>query len=98
MLGTSVPAEDAQRMGMVWQVLDDDKLMEEATSLARRMASGPTLSYAAIKQALNRSSTSTLDQQLEFEARTQRALNDTADFKEGIAAFLAKRPANFQGR
>ena len=98
MLGTSVPADEALRMGLVWQVVDDAQLMDEATKLARRMAAGPTLSYAAIKQAMNRAVTSTLDQQLDFEGRTQKALNQTADYKEGVAAFLAKRPANFTGR
>ena len=98
MLGTSVPAEEALRMGMVWQVIEDTALMDEATKLARRMAAGPTLSYAAIKQAMNQAATSTLDQQLAFEAKTQKALNATADFKEGVAAFLAKRPANFRGQ
>ncbi len=85
-------------MGMVWQVVEDGALMDEAMKLARRMAAGPTLSYAAIKQAMNRAGTNTLDQQLDHEARMQKALNQTADHKEGVAAFLAKRPANFQGR
>ena len=98
MLGTSVPADEALRMGMVWQVVDDAALMDEATKLARRMAAGPTLSYAAIKQAMNQAATSSLDEQLVFEGKTQKALNATADYKEGVAAFLAKRPANFQGR
>ena len=53
MLGSSLPAEEAERMGMVWQVVDDAALMDEATKLARRLAAGPTLSYAAIKQAIN---------------------------------------------
>jgi 2-(1,2-epoxy-1,2-dihydrophenyl)acetyl-CoA isomerase len=98
MLGTSVPAEDAQRMGMIWQVVDESKLMAEATGLARRLASGPTLSYAAIKRAINAAATNTLDQQLDLERDSQRALGQSADFKEGVAAFLAKRPARFTGR
>jgi 2-(1,2-epoxy-1,2-dihydrophenyl)acetyl-CoA isomerase len=98
MLGSSVPAEDAQRMGMVWQVVDDAALMEEAKKLAHRLAAGPTLSYAAIKQAINAAATNTLDQQLDLERDSQRALGRSADFKEGVAAFLAKRPANFSGR
>ena len=73
-------------------------LMDEATKLARRMAAGPTLSYAAIKQAMNQAATSSLDEQLVFEGKTQKALNATADYKEGVAAFLAKRAANFTGR
>ncbi|WIM12285.1 2-(1,2-epoxy-1,2-dihydrophenyl)acetyl-CoA isomerase PaaG [Enhydrobacter sp.] len=98
MLGTSVPAEDAARMGMIWQVVDESKLMAEATALARRLASGPTLSYAAIKRAINAAATNTLDQQLDLERDSQRALGQSADFREGVAAFLAKRPAQFTGR
>jgi 2-(1,2-epoxy-1,2-dihydrophenyl)acetyl-CoA isomerase len=92
-----VSAEEAARMGMIWQVVDDAVLMDEATALARRLASGPTLSYAAIKQAMNRAGTNSLDQQLDLERDSQRALGKSADFKEGVAAFLAKRAANFTG-
>ena len=98
MLGASVPAEEAARMGMVWQVVDDAALMDEAIKVARRLASGPTLSYAAIKRAMNAAATNTLDQQLDLERDAQRELGRSADFKEGVAAFLAKRPANFQGK
>lgn len=97
MLGTSVPAEEAERMGMVWQVVDDAALMDEAGKIGRRLAQGPTLSYAAIKDAMNRAGTNSLDQQLDLERDAQRALGRSSDFKEGVAAFLAKRPANFTG-
>ena len=85
-------------MGMVWQVVDDAALMDEATKVARRLAAGPTLSYAAIKKAIDLAATNTLDQQLDFERDNQRELGRSADFKEGVAAFLAKRPAQFTGR
>jgi 2-(1,2-epoxy-1,2-dihydrophenyl)acetyl-CoA isomerase len=98
MLGTSLTAEEAERMGMVWQVADDAALMDEAGKLARRLASGPTLSYAAIKQAINAASTNTLDQQLDLERDSQKRLGRSADNKEGVAAFLAKRPAQFRGQ
>jgi 2-(1,2-epoxy-1,2-dihydrophenyl)acetyl-CoA isomerase len=98
MLGSSVTAEEAVRMGMAWQVLDDSALMEEAKKLAHHLAAGPTLSYAAIKQAINAAATNTLDQQLDLERDSQRALGRSADYKEGVAAFLAKRPATFTGR
>jgi 2-(1,2-epoxy-1,2-dihydrophenyl)acetyl-CoA isomerase len=98
MLGSSVMAEDAERMGMIWQTVDDAALMDEALKLARRLAAGPTLSYAAIKQAINAAATNTLDQQLDLERDSQRALGRSADFKEGVSAFLAKRPAAFTGR
>ena len=97
MLGSSVPAEEAERMGMVWQVFDDADLMNEATKLARKLAAGPTLSYAAIKNALNRAGTNSLDQQLDLERDAQRELGRSADFNEGVSAFLAKRAANFTG-
>ena len=84
--------------GMIWQTVDDDALMAEATRLARQLAGGPTLSYAAIKQAINAAATNTLDQQLDLERDSQRALGRSADFKEGVSAFLAKRPAAFTGR
>ena len=98
MLGTSVPAEEAERMGLVWQVFDDASLMDDARKMAARLASGPTLSYAAIKNAMNRAATNSLDEQLDLERDAQRQLGQSADFKEGVAAFLAKRPANFTGR
>jgi 2-(1,2-epoxy-1,2-dihydrophenyl)acetyl-CoA isomerase len=98
MLGSSLPAEEAERMGMVWQVVDDAALMDEATKLARRLAAGPTLSYAAIKRAINLAATNTLDQQLDLERDSQKALGQSADCREGVAAFLAKRPAEFTGR
>ncbi|MBV8410905.1 MAG: 2-(1,2-epoxy-1,2-dihydrophenyl)acetyl-CoA isomerase [Alphaproteobacteria bacterium] len=98
MLGTSLTAEEAERMGMVWQVVDDAVLMDEARKLARRLAGGPTLSYAAIKKAMNAAATNTLDQQLDLERDSQRLLGRSEDFREGVAAFLAKRPAKFLGR
>ena len=98
MLGSSVPADEAARMGMIWQTVDDDRLMEEATTLARRLAAGPTLSYAAIKQAIDAAATNTLDQQLDLERDSQRVLGRSSDCREGVAAFLAKRPAQFTGR
>jgi len=98
MLGTSLSAAEAERMGMVWQVVDDAALMDEAGKLARRLAAGPTLSYAAIKQAIDAAATNSLDRQLDLERDSQRALGRSADCREGIAAFLAKRPAQFTGR
>ena len=98
MLGSSLPAEQAERMGMVWQVIDDAALMDEARKVAGRLAAGPTLSYAAIKQAMNSAGANTLDAQLDLERDLQRDLGRSTDFKEGVAAFRAKRPANFTGR
>jgi 2-(1,2-epoxy-1,2-dihydrophenyl)acetyl-CoA isomerase len=98
MLGTSLTAQEAERVGMVWQVVDDAVLFDEATKLARQLASGPTLAYAAIKQAMNVAPTNTLDRQLDLERDSQRMLGKTADSLEGVAAFRAKRSAQFRGQ
>ncbi|HJQ59492.1 MAG TPA: 2-(1,2-epoxy-1,2-dihydrophenyl)acetyl-CoA isomerase PaaG [Vineibacter sp.] len=98
MLAQQIPAEKAHSWGLVWDVVDDAALMTTATQVARRLADGPTLSLASIKKALNAASGNTLSAQLDLERDLQRELGRSEDFKEGVAAFLAKRPAQFKGR
>lgn len=98
MLGTSVPAEQAQAWGMIWQVVDDAALDAEAMALARRLADGPTLALGSIKRAINASHTNDLAAQLDMERDLQRKLGASDDFEEGVAAFLQKRPAKFAGK
>ncbi|WP_169545645.1 enoyl-CoA hydratase-related protein [Sneathiella aquimaris] len=98
MLGDKVPAEEAERLGLIWKVYDDDALMNEAELLAKKMASGPTLGFAYIKQAMNASLSNTLDQQLDVERDLQSKATKTSDFAEGVAAFTEKRPATFKGK
>ncbi len=97
-LADKIPAEDAQRMGLVWQVFEDDQLMPEAEKMAAKLASMPTRAYALIKQALNASGENGLADQLELEAQLQVEAGRTEDFREGVAAFLEKRPPQFKGR
>ena len=97
MLAPQISAEQAHAWGMIWQVVDDDKLADEAGTLAKRLASGPTLALARIKQALMAASGNTLSAQLDLERDLQRELGRSADFAEGVAAFLQKRPAKFEG-
>lgn len=98
LLAEPVNAEQAAAWGLIWKCVDDDKLAGETRALAQRLADGPTLAYGLIKQALNASTTNNLEQQLALEATLQRQAGRSADFKEGVEAFLAKRPPRYQGK
>jgi 2-(1,2-epoxy-1,2-dihydrophenyl)acetyl-CoA isomerase len=98
MLAPQIKAEQAKEWGLIWDVVEEDELMPKAIELARRLADGPTLSLARIKEALNRASQNDLGQQLDLERDFQRELGRSEDFREGVQAFLAKRKANFKGK
>ena len=98
LLGERVPAGQALNWGLVNWVYPDAELLSHADELVSRLAAGPTRSYAASKQALNRFIYRDLDAQLELEAELQHQLGRTADFAEGVAAFVGKRDADFKGR
>jgi 2-(1,2-epoxy-1,2-dihydrophenyl)acetyl-CoA isomerase len=98
MLAPQIKAEQAKEWGLIWDVVEDAELMPKATEIARRLAEGPTLALGRIKQALNDSSGNDLSRQLDVERDAQRELGRSEDFKEGVAAFLAKRKANFKGK
>jgi 2-(1,2-epoxy-1,2-dihydrophenyl)acetyl-CoA isomerase len=98
MLAPKISAEQANRWGLIWDVVDDGELMKAATEVARGLADGPTLSLARIKEAMNRSSGNALSQQLDLERDFQSELGRSEDFKEGVLAFLAKRKPQFKGK
>ncbi len=98
LLGEPVSAETANEWGLINRVVPDDKLMEEARGLARRLARGPTRSYAQSKRALNQSLMRHMGEQLDLEADIQREMTGSADFIEGITAFVEKRDPRVQGR
>lgn len=98
MLAEKIGADEAERLGMVWRVVADDQLAAEAAKTAARLAAMPTRALAMIKRALNDTFSNTLAEQLEVEADLQTQAGRTEDFREGVAAFLGKRPPAFKGR
>jgi 2-(1,2-epoxy-1,2-dihydrophenyl)acetyl-CoA isomerase len=97
LLGDALSAADAARWGLIWACVEDEALMDQAGSIARRLASGPTQAFKHIKAALNQQPAPTLGEQLALEAIAQTELADTQDFAEGLRAFRGKRPPKFSG-
>jgi 2-(1,2-epoxy-1,2-dihydrophenyl)acetyl-CoA isomerase len=97
MTGEMVDARRAVEMGMINSVVADDQLMTEALNLAKRLASAPTAALARIKALLEQSATSDYNTQLDLEHKAQLQSGLTNDFKEGVAAFIEKRPPRFTG-
>ncbi len=98
MLGERVPAETALDWGMIYKVVEDADLMAEAGAIAAKLAKGPTRSYALIRQGLRDCLDKPLTEALMVERRNQLQAGRTADFVEGVSAFLQKRPAAFTGK
>ncbi|HEX2555584.1 MAG TPA: enoyl-CoA hydratase-related protein [Microvirga sp.] len=93
-----IPAEEAQRLGLVYKVFDDAAFAAETAAFAERLAAGPGLAFRLMKQAVAESLANDLDAQLALEARLQNTAGRSHDFEEGIEAFREKRPARFEGR
>jgi 2-(1,2-epoxy-1,2-dihydrophenyl)acetyl-CoA isomerase len=98
MLAEPISAETAAEWGMIWEVVDDDRLMDEAHRLTARLATQATQALALAKQALDAAAVNDLDRQLDLERDLQAQAGQTPDFAEGVRAFLEKRLPVFTGR
>jgi 2-(1,2-epoxy-1,2-dihydrophenyl)acetyl-CoA isomerase len=98
MLGEALEAQEAHRVGLVNRVVPDERLEEEVAEYAGRLAGLPTMAMGRIKQTLYKSFESDLAAALEAEAAGQSVCGYTRDHKEGVAAFMEKREANFTGK
>ena len=97
LLGERLPAEKALEWGLVNRVVDDAALAEETRKLAQDLANGPTVALSLIRQLYWESEHNSFEEQLDLEMRSQLKAGKTEDFKEGVGAFLQKRPAKFTG-
>ena len=98
MTGDKLPAEAAQAMGLIWKCVDDGELTSTVDAMLQHFAGAPTRGLAATKRALQQAAGNTLEAQLDIERDLQRELGRSDDYREGVAAFAAKRPAQFTGK
>ena len=96
--GDAVDGEQAQRIGLVNEVVDDNKLLDRAIEIATRLAKGPIYSMGLIKQLVHQATQQDLAEHLALASRAQELARKTQDHKEGVAAFLEKRAPKFIGR
>jgi 2-(1,2-epoxy-1,2-dihydrophenyl)acetyl-CoA isomerase len=96
--GRPMTAVEAERSGLVNQIVEPDEFEQTVRAIATRLASGPTRAIAAAKRAVNRGLECSLEEAMEFESYLQEAQAAGDDFREGVAAFVGKRAPVFRGR
>lgn len=97
MLGNKIKADEAERMGMIYKVFENESFLEESMKLATKLSKMPTQGLGLTKRALNASLTNNLDEQLKLEEQLQTMAGQTYDYQEGVNSFLEKRRPNFKG-
>ncbi len=97
LLGDKISAQQAADWGMIYECVPDEDFAAHIRARAAHLAAGPGAAYRGVKEMLRASFGNDLDRQLALEARLQGACGQTADFREGVAAFLEKRSARFIG-
>ena len=98
MLGDKISAEEAERLGMIYQYVPTEEFDATIQKLALKLANMPTKALGLIKKSLNQSLTNSLDEQLKLESTYQIEAAGTEDYAEGVSAFVEKRKPNFKGR
>tara|TARA_S200002703_G_C3777398_1_gene239380 strand:- start:399 stop:1196 length:798 start_codon:yes stop_codon:yes gene_type:complete len=98
LFGDKVPAEKALEWGMVNRIVADDALMSTAMEMAEKLATGPTVALSLARDLIWKACESDFDEAIYDERIAQRTAGRTDDFKEGVSAFLQKRPAEFKGK
>jgi 2-(1,2-epoxy-1,2-dihydrophenyl)acetyl-CoA isomerase len=98
MTGDKLPAEAAERMGLIWQCVDDAAFAAAVQALAAKLAQMPSRALAETRRLVDTSAPADLAEALSWEAQAQGELGRAHDFAEGVAAFFAKRPPQFKDR
>jgi 2-(1,2-epoxy-1,2-dihydrophenyl)acetyl-CoA isomerase len=98
LLGEKLSAAHAAEWGLIWRCVDDDQLMSTVSTVAQQLAAGPTRGFVRTRQAIDAGMLSSFDAALDLERDYQRELGHSADYREGVAAFIEKRAARFAGR
>ena len=98
LLDEKITPQQAEKIGLIYKTVAPDSLLDEAYTICQKLADMPTKGFGLYKQAINQSLTNTLDEQLELEAQLQTEAGKTADYHEGVQAFLDKRKPKFEGK